>query len=39
VDAKTKEVMIKKLSGTYYRIVAPYNDRAQSTNYQENTTI
>jgi hypothetical protein len=28
VDAKTKEVTIKKLTGTYYRIVAPYNDRA-----------
>jgi hypothetical protein len=28
VDSKTKEVKIKKLTGTYYRIVAPYNDRA-----------
>jgi hypothetical protein len=28
VDSKTKEVKTKQLSGTYYRIVAPYNDRA-----------
>jgi hypothetical protein len=28
VDSKTKEVKTKQLTGTYYRIVAPYNDRA-----------
>jgi hypothetical protein len=28
VNAKTKEVTTKRITGTYYRIVAPYNDRA-----------
>jgi hypothetical protein len=28
VDPKTKEVNVKRLTGTWWRIVAPYNDRA-----------
>jgi hypothetical protein len=28
VDPKSKEVEIKQLTGTWWRIVAPYNDRA-----------
>ncbi len=28
VNPKTKEVDVKRLAGTWWRIVAPYNDRA-----------